>query len=147
MALLAIVMLAAMPAAATEGSIRLLALGDSLTAGYGLPIDESFTVQLEAALRDRGVPIAVASDCNPGTAPFCSLRTAMMLASRLFALTPLECLAGTTREAARALGLSKDRGTLEVGKRADIAIWDIGHPRELTYWTGTPQLCELLLAD
>lgn len=100
-----------------------------------------------AALRNSGVPIAVASDCNPGTAPFCSLRTAMMLASRLFALTPLECLAGTTREAARALGLSKDRGTLEVGKRADIAIWDIGHPRELTYWTGTPQLSELLLAD
>lgn len=59
MALLAIAMLAAMPAAATEGSIRLLALGDSLTAGYGLPIDESFTVQLEAALRDRGYPVEV----------------------------------------------------------------------------------------
>ncbi len=100
-----------------------------------------------AALRSNGVPIAIASDCNPGTSPICSLRTAMMLASRLFGLTPLECLAGTTREAARALGLADDRGTLEVGKRADIAVWDIGHPRELTYWLGTPQLAELFLAD
>lgn len=100
-----------------------------------------------AALRSNAVPIAVASDCNPGTSPMCSLRNAMMLASRLFGLTPLECLAGTTREAARALGLSQDRGTLDVGKRADIAIWDIGHPREITYWMGTPQLAELLLAD
>ena len=100
-----------------------------------------------AALRSNDVPIAVASDCNPGTSPMCSLRNAMMLASRLFGLTPLECLAGTTREAARALGLSQDRGSLEVGKRADIAVWDIGHPREITYWMGTPQLTELLLAD
>jgi len=100
-----------------------------------------------AALRSNAVPIAVGSDCNPGTSPMCSLRNAILLASRLFGLTPLECLAGTTREAARALGLSQDRGTLEVGKRADIAIWDIGHPREITYWMGTPQLAELLLAD
>jgi imidazolonepropionase len=100
-----------------------------------------------AALRDSDVPIAVASDCNPGTSPICSLRTAMLLGSRMFRLTPLECLAGVTREAARALGLSSDRGTLEAGKRADIAIWDIEHPRDLTYWTGTPQLSELLLAD
>lgn len=100
-----------------------------------------------AALRDSAVPIAVASDCNPGTSPICSLRTAMLLGSRMFRLTPLECLAGVTREAARALGLSSDRGTLETGKRADIAIWDIEHPRDLTYWTGTPQLSELLLAD
>lgn len=100
-----------------------------------------------AALRTNAVPIAVASDCNPGTSPMCSIRIAMMLASRLFGMTPLECLAGTTREAARALGLADDRGTLEIGKRADIAVWDIGHPRELTYWLGTPQLAELLLAD
>jgi imidazolonepropionase len=100
-----------------------------------------------AALRSSAVPIAVASDCNPGTSPMCSLRSAMMLASRLFGLTPLECLAGTTREAARALGLLADRGTLETGKRADIAIWDIDHPRDLTYWIGTPQLAELLLAE
>ena len=71
----------------------------------------------------------------------------MILASRLFGLTPLECLAGVTREAAGALGLASDRGTLEVGKRADIAVWDIDHPRDLTYWMGTPQLVELLVAD
>ena len=66
-----------------------------------------------------------------------------MLAARLFRLTPEECLAGATREAARALGLD-DRGTLETGKRADLAIWEISHPRELAYWVGTPQLAELL---
>ena len=93
-----------------------------------------------ADLRASGVPIAVASDCNPGTSPICSLRTAMMLACRLFRLTPEECLAGATLNAAKALGLQHDRGTLEVGKRADIAIWDISHPRELAYWMGTPQL-------
>jgi imidazolonepropionase len=100
-----------------------------------------------AALRENSVPIAIASDCNPGTSPICSLRHAMVLASRVFGLTPLECLAGTTREAAHALGLLADRGTLEVGKRADIAVWDIDHPRDLSYWMGTPQLAELLLAD
>ncbi|MBT8087698.1 MAG: imidazolonepropionase [Gammaproteobacteria bacterium] len=97
-----------------------------------------------AELRASGVPIAVASDTNPGTSPICSLRTTMILASRLFGLTPIECLAGSTREAARALGLAAGRGTLETGKRADIAVWDVGHPRELSYWTGTPQLAELI---
>ena len=70
----------------------------------------------------------------------------MMLAARQFGMTPEECLAGTTREAARALGLN-DRGVLEAGNRADLAVWDVGHPRELAYWIGTPQLSELLLAD
>ncbi|MGI9233890.1 MAG: imidazolonepropionase [Woeseiaceae bacterium] len=117
-----------------------------LLPGAYLSLGESHSPPV-AALREHAVPIAVASDCNPGTSPICSLRTAMMLSSRLFGLTPLECLAGTTRQAARALGLASDRGSLEVGKRADIAIWDVGHPRELTYWSGTPQLSELLLAD
>lgn len=98
-----------------------------------------------AALRTSDVPMAIATDCNPGTSPICSLRTAMMLACRLFRLTPEEVLAGATRHAAHALGLGADRGTLEVGKRADIAIWNISHPRELAYWTGTPQLAELLI--
>jgi imidazolonepropionase len=117
-----------------------------LLPGAFLTLGETRPPPIEA-LRAKSVPIAVASDCNPGTSPFCSLRNAMILASRLFKLTPLECLAGTTREAARALGLSHDRGTLEVGKRADLAIWDIGHPRELAYWMGTPQLVDVLLAD
>lgn len=132
--------LSGVKAMAEAGAVAVLLPGAYLTLG------ESQQPPV-AALREHAVPIAIASDCNPGTSPICSLRTAMMLASRLFRLTPLECLAGTTREAARALGLSNDRGTLEVGKRADIAVWDIAHPRELTYWTGTPQLSELLLAD
>jgi len=131
---------AGVKAMAQSGAVAVLLPGAFLTLGETQrpPIDE---------LRRQGVPLAIASDCNPGTSPICSLRNAMMLACRLFRLTPLECLAGTTREAARALGLADDRGTLEVGKRADIAAWDVDHPRELAYWIGTPQLAELLLAD
>ena len=99
-----------------------------------------------SVMQEHGVPIAVASDCNPGTSPICSIRNAMVLAARLFKLTPEECLAGVTRNAARALRLDHDRGTIETGKRADLAIWDIGHPRELCYWLGTPQLNSLLVA-
>lgn len=98
-----------------------------------------------AALRASGVPLAVATDCNPGTSPLLSLRLAMGLASRVFGLTPEESLAGATRNAARALGLG-DRGTLEVGKRADIAIWDINHPQDLSYWLGAEALSQLLIA-
>lgn len=96
-------------------------------------------------LRAHGVPIAIATDCNPGTSPICSLRTTMTLATSLFRLTPEECLAGVTRNAARALGLDADRGTLEVGKRADIAAWDIDHPNELSYWIGLPRPRALLI--
>jgi imidazolonepropionase len=96
-------------------------------------------------MRSQGVPIAIASDCNPGTSPVCSLRSTMSLATSLFRLTPEECLAGVTRNAAQALGLLADRGTLEQGKRADIAIWDIDHPHELSYWIGFGDACELLV--
>ena len=88
---------------------------------------------------------AAPTDCNPGTSSLCSLPEAMALASRLFRLTPEECLAAVTRNAAQALGLLQDRGTLAVGKRADIAIWDIAHPRDLSYWIGRRQLAELLV--
>jgi imidazolonepropionase len=98
-----------------------------------------------AAMRDAGIRIALATDCNPGTSPICSLQASMALARSIFRLTPEECLAGVTRNAAHALGLADDRGTLEAGKRADIAIWDIAHPRELSYWTGLPQLSSLLI--
>jgi len=98
-----------------------------------------------AALRKHQVPIALATDLNPGTSPLASLPYAMSLGSRLFGLTPEECLAGVTREAARALGLAYDRGTLEAGKRADIAIWDVNHPRDLAYWMGNNPLNELLV--
>ncbi len=130
---------AGVTAMAASGAVAVLLPGAFLTLGETQlpPID---------ALREQGVPIAVATDCNPGTSPICSIRTAMMLAARQFRLTPEECLAGVTRVAATALGLD-DRGTLESGKRADIAVWDVSHPRELAYWIGTPQLSELLLAD
>ena len=99
-----------------------------------------------AGLRENSVPMAVATDCNPGTSPLTSLCEAMALASRVFGLTPEECLAGTTREAARALDLEADRGTLETGKRADLAVWDISHPRDLSYWLGSSPLSGLLVA-
>lgn len=126
-------------AMAESGAVAVLLPGAFLTLGE---------TQLPpiAAMREAAVPMAIATDCNPGTSPICSLRITMMLAARQFGMTPEECLAGTTREAARALGLD-DRGVLEAGKRADLAVWDVGHPRELAYWIGTPQLSELLLAD
>jgi len=85
--------------------------------------------------RAHGVPLAVATDVNPGTSPLLSLRQAMNMACTLFRLTPEEALRGATIHAARALGLA-DRGTLEAGKRADFVIWDIEHPAELCYWIG-----------
>ena len=130
---------AGVAAMADAGAVAVLLPGAFLTLG------ETQVPPLDA-LRSNNVPIAIATDCNPGTSPICSLRNSMMLAARLFRLTPEECLAGTTRVAAAALGFD-DRGTLEAGKRADIAVWDVSHPRELAYWIGTPQLAELLLAD
>ena len=84
----------------------------------------------------HGVPIAVATDCNPGTSPLTSLLLAMNMAATSFGLTVEECLAGVTRNAARALGLAAEIGTLEAGKRCDLAIWDIERPAELVYRIG-----------
>ena len=125
-------------ALANAGTTAVLLPGAFLTLGEKQkpPID---------LLRANNVPIALATDCNPGTSPLCSIPYAMALGSRLFGLTPEECLAGVTREAARALGLAYDRGTLEVGKRADVAIWDVNHPRDLAYWMGTNPLNSLLV--
>lgn len=88
-----------------------------------------------ARLRAHGVPMAVATDCNPGTSPLLSLRQAMQLACTHFRLTPEDALRGATVHAARALGLS-DRGLLRVGLRADFVLWNITHPAELCYWLG-----------
>jgi imidazolonepropionase len=82
-------------------------------------------------LRAAGVPMAVASDLNPGTSPFASLRLAMNMACVLFGLTPEEALAGATREAAKALGRGDRLGTLEAGKRADFLVWDVANPAEV----------------
>ena len=83
-------------------------------------------------LRKHGVPMAIATDCNPGTSPCTSILTMMNMACTLFRLNPEEALAGATCHAARALGL-EDRGTLEAGKRADLAIWNVEHPAHLAW--------------
>jgi imidazolonepropionase len=88
------------------------------------------------SLRAAGVPIALGTDCNPGTSPLTSLLLTMNLAATLFRLTVAECIAGVTREAARALGLQAEAGALEIGKRCDLAIWDIERPAELVYRMG-----------
>ncbi len=88
-----------------------------------------------AALREHGVAIAIATDCNPGTSPLLSLRLAAGMACTLFRLTPEEALRGVTVNAARALGLS-DRGMLVPGQRADLVIWNAREPAELCYWIG-----------
>ena len=88
-----------------------------------------------ALLREHGVPMAVATDCNPGSSPMTSLLLAMNMACTLFRLTPEEALAGATRHAARALGLD-DCGTIAPGLRADLAVWDAEHPAELAYRIG-----------
>jgi imidazolonepropionase len=88
------------------------------------------------ALRDAGVKIAVATDCNPGTSPLTSLLLTMNMSATLFRLTVEECIAGATREAARALGILSETGTLEAGKSADFAIWNIERPAELVYRMG-----------
>ncbi|MDO5657046.1 MAG: imidazolonepropionase [Paracoccus sp. (in: a-proteobacteria)] len=88
-----------------------------------------------AGLRAAGVPIALATDCNPGTSPLTSILLAMNMGATLFRLTPAECLAGVTAHAAAALGLT-DRGRIAPGLRADLAVWDITDPAELSYRIG-----------
>jgi imidazolonepropionase len=86
--------------------------------------------------RRYGVPMAVATDCNPGTSPLTSLLLSMNMAATLFRMTVEECIAGVTRNAARALGLQGEAGSLEKGKWADLAIWNIDRPAELVYRMG-----------
>jgi imidazolonepropionase len=98
-------------------------------------IRETKKPPLELFRRHR-VPMAVATDCNPGTSPLTSLLLTMNMAATLFGMTVEECLLGVTREAARALGLHGETGTLEAGKWADLAVWDIERPAELVYRMG-----------
>lgn len=93
-----------------------------------------------ARLRELDIPMALATDCNPGTSPVTSMLAILNLACVLFRLTPEEALAGATRHAARALGLHDEVGTIEVGKRADLAVWDVERPAELCYWLGAQPL-------
>lgn len=98
-----------------------------------------------AALRSAGVPIAIATDHNPGTSPGLSLPLMVHMACSFFRLTPLEAVQGVTRHAARALGLT-DRGTLAVGQRADFVAWDLAHPNELAYWFGGNPVRQVIVA-
>ena len=88
------------------------------------------------AFRRHGVPMALATDCNPGTSPLSSILLTLNMAATCFRMTVEECLAGVTRNAARALGLQAEIGTLEAGKRCDLAIWSVERPAELIYWLG-----------
>lgn len=99
-----------------------------------------------ALMRRHGVAMAVATDCNPGTSPVASMTAAINLACVQFRLTPEEALAGATRIGARALGLEDEIGTLEAGKAADLAVWDIERPAELAYWLGKPLLARRMVA-
>lgn len=87
-------------------------------------------------LRDAGVPIAVATDCNPGTSPLLNPQLALNMACTLFGLTPEEAIAGMTINAARALGLAHEVGSIATGKAADLCVWRIESPAELGYWVG-----------
>jgi imidazolonepropionase len=98
------------------------------------------------ALRRAGVPIAIATDCNPGTSPTVSPLLALNMACTLWAMTPEEALAGMTRNAARALGLNDSIGTLETGMQADLAIWNVGELSELAYWMGADLLQDRYVA-
>jgi len=115
-------------AMAAAGTVAVLLPGAFYTLG------ETQEPPVEA-FRDAGVPMAIATDCNPGSSPLTSLLLAMNMGCTLFRLTPEEVLAGATRVAAQALGL-EDRGILAAGLRADIAIWDVAHPAELAYRIG-----------
>ncbi|MEM7694055.1 MAG: imidazolonepropionase [Pseudomonadota bacterium] len=125
-------------ALAAAGTVAVILPGAYYTLGQGAapPI---------AAFREHGTAMAVATDCNPGSSPLTSLLLAMNMAATLFRLTPEEALAGTTRHAARALGFA-DRGTIETGKRADLAVWRVTEPAELTYRIGFNPLSRAMVA-
>ncbi|WP_313591924.1 imidazolonepropionase [Agrobacterium cavarae] len=116
-------------ALATSGTVAVLLPG----AFYALRETKLPPMQ---ALRDAGADIALATDCNPGTSPLTSLLLTMNMGATLFCMTVDECLTATTRNAAKALGVLAETGTLEVGKSADLAIWNIERPAELVYRIG-----------
>jgi imidazolonepropionase len=118
-------------AMAEAGTVAVLLPG----AFYTLAEKQKPPVQL---LRDHGVPLAVATDCNPGTSPLLNPTLAMNMACTLFGLSPAEALAGMTVNAARALGLDDRLGTIAPGKAADLCVWRIAEPAELGYWIGLP---------
>ena len=132
---------------ATDDDVHAMAAAGTvavLLPGAYLCLRETKLPPIES-LRAHGVPIAVATDCNPGTSPLLSLRLAMALACAQFRLTPEEALRGATVNAAKALGLS-DRGRLAVGQRADLVVWNAREPAELCYWLGGAMASRVLVA-
>jgi imidazolonepropionase len=122
------------------GEAGVAAMASAGTVGVMLP-GAYYTLRERQAppiglFRAHRVPLAVATDCNPGTSPLSSLLLALNMAATLLRMTVEECLLGATRVAAQALGLAGEVGTLEPGKRADLAIWDIEQPAELVYRLG-----------
>ncbi len=103
-----------------------------------------FEPLIERHTRETGVHMAVATDCNPGSSPCTSILLALNMACTLFGLTPEEAISGVTRQAARALGILNEVGTLEVGKRADIVFWRIDRPAELCYGLGANPCVDVL---
>ena len=133
---------------AVEADVRALAGAGTvavLLPGAFYTLHETRRPPVEA-FRRHGVPMAVATDCNPGSSPLTSLLLAMNMACTLLGLTPEEALAGATREAARALGLD-DTGRIAAGLRGDLAIWNVAHPAELSYRIGFNPLAERVFCD
>jgi imidazolonepropionase len=125
-----------------EAGVR--AMAESGTVAVMLPGAYYFLRDTQAPpialFREHGVAMAVATDCNPGTSPGTHLPLMMNMACTLFRMTPAEALLGVTRFAAKALGLSSSRGTITLGKRADLCLWDVDHPAELSYAIGSSPL-------
>ncbi len=121
----------------TEGADRIAEAGTVavLLPGAFYTLRETKTPPVEL-LRARGVPIAIASDMNPGSSPVCSLQLMLHMACTFFGLTVAEALRGVTVNAAQALGMENEAGSLTVGKRADFAVFDVETPNELAYWVG-----------
>ena len=97
------------------------------------------------ALLQAGVPLAIATDCNPGSSPLTSILLCMNMACTLFGMTPEEALSGVTRVAAKALGIGNEVGTIEVGKKAEFALWNVDQPAELAYRMGYNPLVEMII--
>jgi imidazolonepropionase len=116
-------------ALSAAGTVAVLLPGAAYVLGDG-------AVPPVAGLRRAGVPMAVATDCNPGTSPLVSLPVAMHLACTRFGLTVAEAIAGVTEHAARALGLAGEAGVIAPGARADLVVWDAERPAQLVYWIG-----------
>jgi imidazolonepropionase len=128
---------AGVAALAAAGTVAVLLPG----AAYVLRDDAVPPVD---ALRRAGVPMAVATDCNPGTSPLVSLPLALHLACTRFGLTPAEAVAGATEHAARALGLAGEVGVIAPGARADLVVWDAERPAQVVYWVGLEPVAAVL---